>query len=84
MGGLVQVGLTSAAAARVELARVRHLTATGDVDGEYVVVKELPDGPLVIRVDTYAEAIRRRAGLEQVGAEEFGEHFGEIATDEEG
>lgn len=62
----------------------RHLTATGDIDGEYVVDEELPDGRLVIRADTSAEAIRRRAGLEQISAEEFAEHFGELPTDNEG
>jgi hypothetical protein len=61
-----------------------HLTATGDVDGGYVVDEELPDGRLVIRADTSAEAIRRRAGLEQVSADEFAEHFGQLPTDDEG
>ena len=62
----------------------RHLTATGDVAGEYVVDEELPDGRLVIRADTSAAAIRRRAGLEQIGADEFAEHFGQLPTDDEG
>jgi hypothetical protein len=42
---------------------VRRFIANGDVDGEYVVDEELPDGRLVIRADTSAEAIRRRAGM---------------------
>jgi hypothetical protein len=63
---------------------VRHLTAIGDVDGEYVVDEELPDGRLVIRADTSAEAIRRRAGLEQIGDQEVAEHFGQLPTDDEG
>lgn len=63
---------------------VRHLTATGDVDGEYVVDEELPDGRLVIRADTSAEAIRRRAGVEQISADEFAEHFGQLPSDDEG
>ena len=62
----------------------RHLTATGDVAGEYVVDEELPDGRLVIRADTSAAAIRRRAGLEQISADEFAEHFGQLRTDDEG
>jgi hypothetical protein len=63
---------------------VRRLIATGDGDGEYVVDEELPDGRLVIRADTSAEAIRRRAALEQVSADEFAERFGELPTDDEG
>jgi hypothetical protein len=63
---------------------VRHLTATGDVYGEYVVDEELPDGRLVIRADTSAEAIRRRAGLEQISADDFAEHFGQLPSDDEG
>jgi hypothetical protein len=63
---------------------VRRLTATGDVEGEYVVDEELPDGRLVIRADTSAEAIRRRAGLEQRRADEFAEHFGHLASGHDG
>jgi hypothetical protein len=58
---------------------VRHVTATA-VDGEYVVEEEPPDGRLV----TSAEAIRRRAGVEQVSADEFAEHFGQLPADHEG
>jgi len=63
---------------------VRRLTATGDVDVEYVVDEELPDGRLVIRADTSAEAIRRRGGLEQISADAFTERFGQLPTDDEG
>jgi hypothetical protein len=52
--------------------------------GEYVVDEELPDGRLVIRADTSAEAIRRRAGLEPVSAAEFAEHFDQLPGDDEG
>jgi hypothetical protein len=63
---------------------VRRLTATGDVDGEYVVDEELPDGRLVIRADTSAEAIRRRAGLEQISSDEVAQRLGQLPTDDEG
>jgi hypothetical protein len=62
----------------------RHLTVTGDLDGEYIVDEELPDGRLVIRADTSAAAMRRRAGLEQISADEFDRHFGQLPTDDEG
>ena len=63
---------------------VRHRTATGDVAGEYVVDEGLPDRRLVIRADTSAKAIRGRAGLEQISGDEFAEHFGQLAIDDEG
>jgi hypothetical protein len=63
---------------------VPHLSATGDVDGEYVVDEELPDGRLVIRADTSAEAIRRRAGLEQISSDEVAQRLGQLPTDDEG
>jgi hypothetical protein len=63
---------------------VRRLTATGDVDGEHVVDEQLADERLVIRADSSAAAIRRRAGLEQVSADESAEHFGQLLSDDEG
>ena len=63
---------------------VRHRTATGDVAGEYVVDEGLRDRRLVIRADTSAKAIRGRAGLEQISGDEFAEHFGQLAIDDEG
>jgi hypothetical protein len=49
----------------------RHVTLTGDLNGEYLVDEQLPDGSVVIRPDTSAAAMRRRLGLEQISAEEF-------------
>jgi hypothetical protein len=49
----------------------RHVTVSGDLNGEYLVDEELPDGSVVIRPDTSAQAMRRRLGLEQISAEEF-------------
>lgn len=62
----------------------RHLAVVDDPTGDYVVDEELADGRLVIRPDTSAAAIRRRAGLEPISAEEFAQHFGHLPTDEEG
>jgi hypothetical protein len=59
----------------------RDLTVTGDLAGEYSGDEELPDGSLAIRADTSAAAIRRRAGLEQISADEFGEHLCRLPAD---
>jgi hypothetical protein len=62
----------------------RDLTITGDLAGEYIGDEELPDGRPAIRADTSAAAIRRRAGLEQISADEFGEHFCRLPADPDG
>lgn len=62
----------------------RDLTVTGALAGEYIGEEELSDGRLAIRADTSAAAIRRRAGLEQISADEFGEHFRRLPADREG
>jgi hypothetical protein len=49
----------------------RHVTVSGDLNGEYLVDEQLPDGSVVIRPDTGAAAMRERLGLEQISAEEF-------------
>jgi hypothetical protein len=49
----------------------RDLTVTGD-------------GRLATRADTSAAAIRRRAGLERISADEFGEHFWRLPADRAG
>jgi hypothetical protein len=60
---------------------VSHVTLAGDIDGEYVVEEQLPDGRLVLRPDTSVEAIRRRTGSRPMSAEEFDMHFGHLPTD---
>jgi hypothetical protein len=47
---------------------------------EELVDEELPDERLVIRADTSAAAIRRRAGLEEISADDFAEHFGQAGS----
>jgi hypothetical protein len=66
------------------MAGPQHLTVVGERAGEYIVEEELPDGRLVIRADTSAAAMRRRAGLEQISDEEFVDAFGDLPTDDEG
>lgn len=62
----------------------RHVTLVGALAGEYVVDEELADGRVVIRPDTSASAIRRRAGLISIDEAEFRERFGSLAVDDEG
>jgi hypothetical protein len=62
----------------------RDLTVTGDLAREYIGDEELLDGRPTIRADTSAAAIRGRGGLEQIGADEFGEHFCRLPADPEG
>lgn len=62
----------------------RHVTVAGAFVGEYVIDEQLADGRIVIRPDTSASAIRRRAGLESIGEAEFSERFGSLAVDDEG
>lgn len=62
----------------------RHVTVAGALAGEYVVDEELADGRIVIRPDTSASAIRRRAGLRSIDEAEFSEQFGSLAVDDEG
>ena len=50
----------------------RCVTVSGaDLDGEYLVDEEMPDGSILIRPNTSAAAMRRRLGVEQMSAEEF-------------
>ena len=51
---------------------VRRVQVSGaDLDGEYLVDEEMPDGSIVIRPNTSAAGMRRRLGLEQMGPGEF-------------
>jgi hypothetical protein len=67
----------------------RHVVVSGDLNGEYIVDEQLPDGSIVIRPDTSAAAMRRRLGLKHLGAAEFdalmAEHADELLPpDDEG
>ena len=62
-----------------------HVTLAGDLDGEYVIEERLPDGRLVLRPDTSAEAIiARTGGGRRLSSDEFAERFGELPEDGEG
>lgn len=61
-----------------------HVKLSGELSGEYLIDEVLDDGRVVLRPDTSAAAIRQRAGLEQVGDEEFKHAFGHLPTDGEG
>jgi hypothetical protein len=53
-----------------------HVALAGDLSREYVVEQVLEDGRLVIRLDTSAEAIRRRLDVEPLSREEFERELG--------
>jgi hypothetical protein len=61
-----------------------HVTLSGDVNGEYVVTDQQPDGELTLVPDTSIAAVRQRLGTEPMSAEEFERHFGDLPTDDEG
>lgn len=61
-----------------------HVTLSGDINGEYVVKDEGPDGEITLVPDTSITAVRQRLGTEPMTAEEFEQHFGDLPTDEEG
>lgn len=52
------------------VSRQAHVTLSGDIAGEYVVVEERPDGELTLAPDTGIAAIRRRLGTRAMTPEE--------------
>jgi hypothetical protein len=61
-----------------------HVTLSGGRSGEYVLKDERPGGELTLVPDTTIDAVRRRLGTEPMTTEEFGRHFGDLPTDNEG
>ena len=61
-----------------------HVTLSGDINGDYVVKDEGPDGEITLVPDTSIAAVRQRLGTEPMSAEEFEQHFGDLPTDDEG
>lgn len=55
-----------------------HVTLSGDLTGDYVVVDKRDDGSLVIEPDTSMRAIRRRHGATPGTLEEFEAEFGPV------
>jgi hypothetical protein len=54
-----------------------HVTLSGDIVGEYVVMDKRPDGELRLVPDTSIAAIRRRQGTRAMTSEEFEEFMAE-------
>ena len=61
-----------------------QVTLSGDINGEYVVKDEGPDGEITLVPDTSIAAVRQRLGTEPMTPEEFERHFGNLPTDDEG
>jgi hypothetical protein len=65
------------------VSRQGHVTLSGDIVGDYIVEDRRSDGTLMLVPDTSIAAIRKRLGTEQMSAEEFERHFGDLPTDGE-
>jgi len=55
-----------------------HVTLSGDLTGDYLVVDQRDDGSLVIEPDTSMQAVRRRHGATPATLEEFEAEYGPI------
>jgi hypothetical protein len=58
--------------------RAEHVTLSGDVSGDCVVVEKQGDGPLLVKPDTSMTAIRRRHGATPAPLDEFMAEYGPI------
>ena len=67
------------------VSRQAHVTLSGDIVGEYVLVEQGEDGELTLAPDTSIAAIRKRHGLEPATLAEFeAEHGPVLPPDGEG
>ena len=67
------------------VSRQAHVTLSGDIAGEYVVVQRGVGGELTLAPDTGIAAIRKRHGLEPATLAEFeAEHGPVLPPDGEG
>jgi hypothetical protein len=55
-----------------------HVTLSGDLDGDYFVEDQRPDGRLVLVPDTSAAAILKRLGHTRATLEEFEAEYGPV------
>ena len=67
----------------------RHIKVSGDMEGSFMVEKDLGEGRFVIAMEwpskeTSADAILDRAGAKRLSPEEFDKHFGDLPADGEG
>jgi hypothetical protein len=58
--------------------RATHVTLSGDLSGDYVVVERRDDGSLVVAPDASADAILRRHDMTPATLEEFEAEYGPI------
>jgi len=58
--------------------RAAHVTLSGDIPGDYVVVETRDDGSVLFRPDTSMDAILRRQNLTPATLEEFEAEYGPI------
>jgi hypothetical protein len=65
-------------------AQLRVTLSEPGVAGDYVLEERHPDGSLVLRPDTSAAAMERRAGLRPMSDEDFEEVLGDLPRDGEG
>ncbi|HEY7962301.1 MAG TPA: hypothetical protein VID29_10290 [Solirubrobacteraceae bacterium] len=66
-----------------------HVTLSGDIAGEYVVIERRPDGELMLAPDTSIAAIRKRLGTRAMTPEESAAFWHEqgphmLPSDDEG
>ena len=55
-----------------------HVKLSGDINGEYIVKAERPDGELTLVPDTSAEAIMDRLGHTPATLAEFENEYGPV------
>jgi hypothetical protein len=60
------------------VSRLAHVTLSGDIVGEYVVIERGSEGELTLSPDTGIAAIRKRHGLEPATLAEFEAEYGPV------
>lgn len=60
------------------VAEQAHVTLSGDLAGEYVVIDQRPNGELTLVPDTSAAAIRKRHDLTPATLAEFEAEYGPV------
>lgn len=60
------------------VAEQAHVTLSGDIAGDYLVVGQRPDGELRLVPDTSADAILRRLGHTRATLAEFEAEYGPL------
>jgi hypothetical protein len=58
--------------------RASHVTLSGDVSGDYVIVEKQDDGSLLLAADTSMDAILPRHDLMPATLEEFEAEYGPL------